>query len=69
MIGWFCLKGTKVEYLALSAAGFFCCCLVFCLGGVGFFGFVLLFGFFCQGFCEALTGLSGSLLRQLCVGK
>lgn len=51
------------------------CCWIFLLlfgflfGGVGFFGFVLLFGFFCQGFCEALTGLSGSLLRQLCVGK
>lgn len=58
MIGWFHLKCTKVEYLVPSAAGPFF-----------FFLFFLLFLLFCQGFCGALTGLSGSLLSQSCVGK
>lgn len=49
MIGWFHLKGTKVEYLVPSATELF------------FFGR--------QGFCEALTGSSGSLLSQSRVGK
>lgn len=54
MIGWFCLKGTEVECLTPK-----CCWIIF---------FYYYF-YFPQGFCEALTGLSGSLLRQSCVGK
>lgn len=56
MIGWLCLKGMTVEYLAPGAAGFF-------------FFYLLLLHTFCQDFCEASTELSGSLLEQSCVGK
>lgn len=31
--------------------------------------YLLLLHTFCQDFCEALTGSSGSLLKQSCVGK